>query len=198
MISGIYIVPLHDGSAFKIGRSADVEKRIAGLTRHYYFDLTELWVLECDGASRQLVLESKMHSVLSDHRVLQEFEGGTEFYEIKYLQSAHRILTEISALDAVEFKKLKTFVSGINEFIFEWNESQRNLLTIGESIKRKRLLMNVTQDRLSMVSGVSKRTIERLEHGEGASLENGLMVLNALGINQFVPFMDDPEKQRAS
>lgn len=67
--------------------------------------------------------------------------------------------------------------------------SEDNLLTdasalamLGERINRQRLQRNQTQAELAAASGVSKRTIERLEAGESTQLSNFIRILRALDL----------------
>ncbi len=56
------------------------------------------------------------------------------------------------------------------------------LATLGERISQQRLRRNQTQAELAAASGVSKRTIERLEAGESSQLFNFIRVLRALDL----------------
>ena len=62
-----------------------------------------------------------------------------------------------------------------------------------ERLKRFRLSRNITQAQLARESGVSPRTIKRLEHGEGVSLDTFIRVLIALGIqSNLISALPDP------
>lgn len=70
--------------------------------------------------------------------------------------------------------------------------SDANVLdALGERISRQRLHRNMTQAELAKASGVSKRTIERLEAGESTQLSNFIRILRALdlldGLDQVIP-----------
>lgn len=62
---------------------------------------------------------------------------------------------------------------------------------IGEKLATQRLAQNVTQEQLAEKSGVSLRTLKRLEKGENSSLETLIKVLSALRLlphlEQLVP-----------
>ena len=73
-----------------------------------------------------------------------------------------------------------------------------NLLTdssalkmLGERVNRQRLQRNQTQAELATTSGVSKRTVERLEAGESTQLSNFIRILRALdlldGLDLLIP-----------
>ena len=55
------------------------------------------------------------------------------------------------------------------------------LAILGERLAHDRLQQNLTQAQLAKESGVSKRTIERLEAGESVQLTNFLRVLRVFG-----------------
>ena len=61
--------------------------------------------------------------------------------------------------------------------------SDRAILTeIGERLSRRRLNRNMTQEELAATSGVARRLIQRIEGGQGCSLENLIRILRALGL----------------
>ena len=53
---------------------------------------------------------------------------------------------------------------------------------LGQQLEKLRLGQNINQTRLSEEAGVSRRTITRLENGEGVSLDTFIRVLQALGV----------------
>lgn len=67
----------------------------------------------------------------------------------------------------------------------DWNklEDIRLIEIIGESVRGRRLLKNISQDELAEMSGVSRPSIIRFETGKGnISLMNLLSILKALGM----------------
>ena len=71
----------------------------------------------------------------------------------------------------------------MNQNMKDWNKLENIQLAeiIGESIKGRRLLKNVSQDELAELSGVSRPSIIRFETGKGnISLMNLLAILKAL------------------
>jgi transcriptional regulator with XRE-family HTH domain len=53
---------------------------------------------------------------------------------------------------------------------------------LGRQLEKIRLGKNINQTQLAKEAGVSRRTITRLENGEGVSLDTFVRVLQALGI----------------
>lgn len=62
------------------------------------------------------------------------------------------------------------------------NTDEVALAELGTRLARTRLERNLTQAELAAESGVSKKTIERLEAGEPAALSSFIRVLRALGL----------------
>lgn len=70
---------------------------------------------------------------------------------------------------------------------------RRSLRVWAEDLATWRRLSGLTQNQLADRSGVSRRTLIRLEHGDGGvSLENLLRVLRALGILDLMTKALDP------
>jgi transcriptional regulator with XRE-family HTH domain len=64
---------------------------------------------------------------------------------------------------------------------------------ICKKLENIRLARNITQAILADQAGVSLRTIRRLEHGLGVSLDTFIRVLTALGVQQNLgTFLPDP------
>ena len=65
------------------------------------------------------------------------------------------------------------------------------LLILGDRLSQQRLQRNLTQAELAAASGVSKRTVERLEAGESSQLSNFIRILRALdlleGLDALIP-----------
>jgi transcriptional regulator with XRE-family HTH domain len=69
----------------------------------------------------------------------------------------------------------------------------RSLRVWAEDLVAWRRLSGLTQAQLADRSGVSRRTLTRLEHGDGGvSLENLLRILRALGILELLTKALDP------
>ena len=53
---------------------------------------------------------------------------------------------------------------------------------LGSKLEKLRLAQNINQTQLAREAGVSRRTITRLENGEGISLDTLIRVMTALGV----------------
>jgi transcriptional regulator with XRE-family HTH domain len=64
---------------------------------------------------------------------------------------------------------------------------------LGKRLKRRRLDMNLSQEEVATRSGLSRRTITALEHGEGSTLASLIAVLRALkSLHTLEHFLPDP------
>lgn len=83
--------------------------------------------------------------------------------------------------------------------------------SFGKVIKRYRISINMTQDELSLKSGVSVSTLERIENGNDTKFSNIIKILRVFGLTEnlgmLIPDTDDdfkaffekkPERKRAS
>lgn len=79
---------------------------------------------------------------------------------------------------------------------------RRSLRETGEHLGAWRRLRHLTVAEVADRAGVAPRTVTRLEHGEGATLENTLRIARALGLLDVVtaafdPFTTDVGRMRA-
>jgi putative transcriptional regulator len=67
---------------------------------------------------------------------------------------------------------------------------------LGQRIARIRLAHNISQEDLATRSGITRRTLSRLETGHGASLETWVRVLRGLGLEDHLQAcLPDPGMQ---
>ncbi|MDA0706601.1 MAG: helix-turn-helix transcriptional regulator [Proteobacteria bacterium] len=65
--------------------------------------------------------------------------------------------------------------------------------SLGSKLERLRLSKNINQSALAEEAGVSRRTITRLENGDGTSLDTLIRVMRALGIvDRLETLLPDP------
>ncbi|MDD5362240.1 MAG: helix-turn-helix domain-containing protein [Ignavibacteria bacterium] len=58
-----------------------------------------------------------------------------------------------------------------------------NLIVLGETIKKRRKSLNITQNDLAEISGVSVRSLKNIESGKGnPTIVQLLKILNSLGL----------------
>ncbi|OWY28205.1 XRE family transcriptional regulator [Herbaspirillum robiniae] len=59
-------------------------------------------------------------------------------------------------------------------------------VTLGENLQRYRLSLNLSQERVAYLAGINTRTLQNLEAGRGSSMRTFVMVLRALGRNEWL------------
>lgn len=67
--------------------------------------------------------------------------------------------------------------------------SQRIERELCKKLEAFRLLKNISQTRLAEASGVSRRTISRMENGGGVSLDTFIRIMMALGLTEHLMSM---------
>lgn len=77
---------------------------------------------------------------------------------------------------------------------YQSTETVNNLeAQLGERLARLRLSRNLTRDQLAKEAGASKRTLARLEAGQGVSLDSFIRVLLALNLeSNILAMLPDP------
>ena len=79
--------------------------------------------------------------------------------------------------------------------------NEKHLSRMGEALEAFRLAGNITQKDLADKAGIGKRTLRRLEAGEGGTLDSLVRVLSALGLEDnlglLIPKQDIRPMERA-
>lgn len=71
--------------------------------------------------------------------------------------------------------------------------SQQIEAALGHRLEQIRLSRNITQKQLAAESGISLRTLRRLENGEGVTLDTFIRVMSALNIQEnLAALLPDP------
>jgi putative transcriptional regulator len=63
------------------------------------------------------------------------------------------------------------------------------LEVLGERIRRQRLNRNITQNRLGEVAGVARSVVQKVERGDGCTLESFVKILRALDATDGLDFL---------
>ncbi len=158
--TGIYIAPLLNKTAFKIGKANSPERRLAGLSRFYDFDAAEIVTVWCKDESQSFQIESCLHSAFSKHNVPMEFDGGTEFFNYTQFQEAIGMVDILCKVNGLVKSKLGKIISVEKATAFE-----QVAIKIANKIKAERLKNNLSQSIVAKLAGVSKRSVERVENG---------------------------------
>lgn len=80
----------------------------------------------------------------------------------------------------------------------KYTDSQTLLSDLGERLKLYRVSLNLSQADVEEKSGVSKRSVSRLEQGGGIQLDNFIKVLSALGLEDNLSVLVPDVRDRPS
>ena len=83
-------------------------------------------------------------------------------------------------------------------FMREYKDDRIYLKELGEKIKLHRVSMKLTQMDLEAKSGVSKRSISRLEQGESVQLDNFIKIMMALNLGENIDMLIPDQTKRPS
>ena len=178
-ISYVYLFPMKDLSCFKIGKSNEPEKRFRELVTYYELDLSTSKVFECQSERIALTVENILHKTFDAFRTILPHQGGTEFFNYHILDDVIKLIDIIS-----KGYNINQFSLRADEMLNppSMGESTLLLIKIGNSIKRKRLSLGLTQDDIAELLEVSRRSIFNLEKGNNCTSELMVSTLLALGM----------------
>ncbi len=178
----LYIFPLVDKSAFKIGQTRIPMRRITRLFNFYDVDVSSITIVQCNTNFESEKFEALLHSLLGQYRVRLPYEGGTEFFKYAVYK------------EALEFCQLVCKLNGYLKVQFEKDASLKPLCSVdieknrfAELVRRKRLELNISQLELAKAAKVGARTIERFETSGQATFENVIKIFSVLGIECATP-----------
>lgn len=77
-------------------------------------------------------------------------------------------------------------------------EYQEYIRELGQKIKTYRIMQELTQQDLEDMTGVSKRSISRLEQGESVQVDNLFKILIALGLGDNIELLVPDQTKRPS
>lgn len=193
-MSYIYILPLKDKSAFKIGKSDSPMKRITRLLNFYDIEINNITIIDCHSTSQSYTFEALLHTVFDGNKIAREYEGGTEFFNYAVYQ------------DAIDLCNLLCRVRGYSKIPFRDDSSVKPLTSSQISanrfstfVRNKRLELNLSQTDLAKAASISKRTVERFEKTGQATFENVIQMLSVLGVenDSFFKTSIIPNRKRA-
>jgi len=193
-MSYVYIAPLVDRSAFKVGKANTPSSRLSQLLQYYEFDTSEIVLFNCGSIGEAYDLEGILHKAIGTRRVYFPFDGGTEFFTYDVFEVAVKIAAIVAEIN--DYKRIP-FVRSSAEPI---DETRLIVLEFASKIKARRLELNITQVDLARRSGLGKRTIERLELGGNCTFQNTVAVLRELNLEYLLSGLElgEPVRQRAN
>lgn len=199
MSSFVYIAPLLNKNAFKIGKSENPISRIVELTRFYEFDFKEVYIIDCENCTDAYKIESLLHIVCNKKRVFFDYDGGTEFFSYEVYEKLLFVANTIVEINKLKISRMPP-IEDIKVFeVVKSNDVELLLNSLTNKLKHKRLEYNITQKQLAKITGMSIRTIQRMEDSGVITLINFIRILKALDLDSILSEfqIDIPEKQRS-
>ena len=198
-MSFVYIAPLKNKTAFKVGKSNSPAERIMSLTRFYDFEFEDISVIDCksqDGAYR---LEGLLHSVCETQRVVFEYDGGTEFFAYGIYGKLLSVVTIVAEMNGYIVTKMPSVESIVILKDVKHDDIDCMLNAIANKVKNKRLGYNISQVQLATICGLSRRTIQNMEDDAIVTLPHFIRILKALDLDHVLSELevDVPMRQRA-
>ena len=198
MKSYVYILLLKNKNLLKIGRTNSLSKRVSSLSLFYTFDKNKSFTLECLNTQESISLESTLHHTFHHKRTPLGSPGGTEFFDSSIYEDVYDMVKIIS-------KNKNTKLFHIKQKFNDDTDSDktiRYLSGVCNSIKNKRLMLDISQCQLAQMAGISKRTLERIENcnGSSSSFLTIIKLLKVLNINISIDQISDSDTyiQRSS
>jgi len=179
-MSNVYIFKLKDNTAFKIGKSSNIIKRYKTLKSFYDFDDTVIEI-DCGKGSSSYELEQNLHKICKNHHIIQEYQGGTEFFDMNIFEKTLSILIDICDLNYYKITHYST--GGFDLPNKKFSECDLILHKIGKLVRKKRLDYNRTQGELAKHIGVSSRSVIRVEQGVSVASHTLIKVLMSLNLD---------------
>lgn len=193
-MSFVYIAPLADGSAFKVGKAIAPSSRLSQLLQYYNFDTNSILIVDCQLIENAYALESILHKACSKVQRLMPFDGGTEFFSSDVYHHAIAIAESVCRINGY---KTVPFIRQKNEGPID--EAGLIVASFLSKIRARRLELNLTQAQVAALAGVSKRTVERIERSGSTTFYNMVCVMRSLGLEYLLSGLEisDPFRKRA-
>lgn len=179
--SYVYIFPMKDKSSFKVGKSKNPYKRFSQLLNFYDIDKDSTITFQCQSENDSFIIENIIHRSFQNSRILHEYDGGTEFFSYDVFDSVIKLFDILLP----EFNLIKAHIR-YNDINTSHDSSNTDMLLmkIGNSIKRKRLHLNISQQKIANIANTTRATIIKLEKGHNSSsLSLALTVMDILEMN---------------
>jgi len=179
----VYIAPLEESKMFKIGKSNNPKKRFEELSEFYKFDYKNITLIECNTSDEAIRVEATLQQVCKKYKTKIATPGGTEFFSNEIYEKVLNLVqtlanvgsykvTNFDVKDIVIFKKINDKDIDIKALIGD----------LISKIRNQRLKLNLTQEKVASLVGITRQTLIRLESSGEGSIENLLKVLKVLKI----------------
>lgn len=184
-MSYVYIAPLVNKKAFKIGKADDPTNRLALLTRYYEFDFKEISLINCGNIIDAYRIENLLHAACENKRVIFEYDGGTEFFDYVIYDKLLSIVNNLVEINQFQIEKIAP-ISSIKNVTLVQDDIDCLLNALTRKMKNKRLSYNISQEKLAKITGVSLNTIKNTESTGNVTLVSFVKILKALDLDSIL------------
>ena len=199
-MSFVYIAPLINKTAFKIGKSEDPINRIMSLTRFYDFDFKEISMINCENIARSYKIESLLHSVCESKRIIFEHDGGTDFFSYEIYDKLMSMINILIEINKFQTKRMPPIENIRNIQVIKNDDIEDLLISLSNKIRYKRLEYNISQGQMGKITGVDIKTIRRMEKRCAGTVPNFIRILRVLDLDGILSEFEVnmPQRQRAT
>ncbi len=191
----VYIAPLSDRTAFKVGKAIAPSSRLCQLLRYYEFDTSQILIVDCKTVDNAFTLEAILHKACEGRQIIMPHDGGTEFFSQKLFDEAVCIVRAICRIN--DFKTIP-FVREREANPID--ETSLIVEAFANKIRARRLELNLSQAMVAKLAAVGHRTIQRIEHKGQSTFHNLVAVLAALNLEHLLSSLEInvPLRKRSS
>lgn len=199
-MSQVYIAPLKDKTAFKIGRSNNPIDRILTLSYYYDFDYSDIMLIDCKTTSESFILENILHTICDNEREILNFDGGTEFFKYIIYDKTVEVCKNIVLLKNFTISSFPIIEDIKMNNIVKIDDVEKIIQSLCNKIHKKRLSCNITRPKLAQISNTTSYTIKNLENGRNISIKNLIRLMKALNMDYIFNelLIEDTIRQRCT
>jgi hypothetical protein len=175
----IYLAPIKDIGAFKIGVSLNPYIRLTHLSKYYNISMRDTLILKCHSDKEAFRIESLLHTICCEDKIIFRYDGGTEIFRDTKYEQVLDVLKAISNLNGECLKQLS-----IPDEASDGVDNVISMMTIRLSsiLRQQRVSLGLKQSDLSKLSGLSVKAIRALETSRGSTIDSLFRILISLDI----------------
>ena len=180
-MSFVYIAPLLDKTAFKIGKALNPAARIIQLSNFHKFDYESISVINCGDNYMAKQEEILLQDACEKRRIIFNHCGGSEYFSYDIYEKLISIAKIITDMNLYKMDKLSSL--NLNPHLKNQDETSLLLYALAVKIKNKRIELNLTQVQLGKIAGVALNTIKKIESNGQVNLQSCIRILKTLHLD---------------